>query len=259
MFEIGPSLREARDKRGLSAEDVQKAIRIRGRYLNALEEERWELLPGDAYIKGFLRTYAEFLGLNGNLYVDEFNSRYARREDGPLVHEALAPIGAPRIGFLRPLIAILAIVAIVGAVAAWQLHRSSTPKTHHTAGVTRTAVRHVTKPKAAPLAKPSAVKAAAIPAVTTPAAAALPAKGVLAAVRGPVWLQVRQGSASGPILYDGFLPQGHTIPVKVDKTPVWFRVGAPWNLDVRLGGKLQHGLPTDVGNVLLTQQGLSAG
>ena len=48
MFEIGPSLREARKRRGLTSEDVQKAIRIRDRYLNALEEERWELLPGDA-------------------------------------------------------------------------------------------------------------------------------------------------------------------------------------------------------------------
>jgi len=63
MFEIGGSLREARLKRGLTPADVQKAIRIRDRYLQALEEERWELLPGDAYVKGFLRTYADYLGL----------------------------------------------------------------------------------------------------------------------------------------------------------------------------------------------------
>ena len=62
MFEIGASLREARMNRNLSAEDVQKGIHIRARYLMALEEERWELLPGEAYAKGFLRTYAEFLG-----------------------------------------------------------------------------------------------------------------------------------------------------------------------------------------------------
>jgi cytoskeletal protein RodZ len=79
MFEIGPSLREARSRRGLSPADVHKATRIRERYLSALEEERWELLPGDAYAKGFLRTYAEFLGLDGQLYVDEYNARFARR------------------------------------------------------------------------------------------------------------------------------------------------------------------------------------
>ena len=75
MFAIGDSLREARTRRGLSPADVQKGIRIRERYLTALEEEKWELLPGEAYTKGFLRTYAEFLGLDGNLYVDEYNTR----------------------------------------------------------------------------------------------------------------------------------------------------------------------------------------
>ena len=79
MFAIGDSLREARTRRGLSSADVQKGIRIRERYLTALEEEKWELLPGEAYTKGFLRTYAEFLGLDGNLYIDEYNARIAAR------------------------------------------------------------------------------------------------------------------------------------------------------------------------------------
>ncbi len=246
MFEIGGSLREARTKRGLSEEDVQKAIRIRGRYLNALEEERWEQLPGDAYTKGFLRTYAEFLGLNGTLYVDEFNTRFARREDGPLVHEALAPIGAPRIGLFRPILAILAIVAIVGAVAAWQLRGSGSPKA---------------KAPAAPASQPVATKthagtsAASRHARTKGHAVALPTHGVLAATRGRVWLLVRSGGATGRVLFTGFLEQGKTFPVSVT-TPVWIRVGAPWNLDVSLGGKLQHGLPASVGDVLLTRRGL---
>src|SRR6476660_7489888 len=77
MFAIGDSLREARTRRGLSAADVQKGIRIRERYLTALEEEHWDLLPGEAYTKGFLRTYAEFLGLDGTLYIDEFTERVA--------------------------------------------------------------------------------------------------------------------------------------------------------------------------------------
>src|SRR5213593_5052876 len=81
MFEIGGSLREARLKRNLTPADVQKAIRIRDRYLQALEEERWELLPGDAYVKGFLRTYADYLGLDGQLYVEEYNSRFATDDD----------------------------------------------------------------------------------------------------------------------------------------------------------------------------------
>ena len=125
MFEIGASLREARTRRSLSREDVQKAIRIRDRYLGALEDENWDLLPGEAYTKGFLRTYAEFLGLDGALYVDEYNRRFATREDQPFMPEALAPIATRSIGILRPLIAIAAIVAVVAAVAAWQLGGSS--------------------------------------------------------------------------------------------------------------------------------------
>src|SRR5690349_12814237 len=122
MFEIGGSLREARLKRGLSPADVQKAIRIRDRYLQALEEERWELLPGDAYVKGFLRTYADYLGLDGNLYVEEYNSRFARSDEPQFVPAGLArPAGRlGGIGLLRPLIVIAAIVAIVAGLAAWQ-------------------------------------------------------------------------------------------------------------------------------------------
>ena len=129
MFEIGGSLREARLKRNLTPADVQKAIRIRDRYLQALEEERWELLPGDAYVKGFLRTYADYLGLDGNLYVEEYNSRFAHPDEPQLVPERFARTGTRfgGVGFLRPLIAIAVIVVIVAraAVAAWQLSDSS--------------------------------------------------------------------------------------------------------------------------------------
>src|SRR6266566_6595867 len=151
MFEIGGSLREARLKRNLTPADVQKAIRIRDRYLQALEEERWELLPGDAYVKGFLRTYADYLGLDGQLYVEEYNSRFARPDEPQLVPERFARTGAPfgGVGFLRPLIAVAVIVAIVAGLAAWQLSGSSGNKQ----GVpppstsTTTASHHSTKPK----------------------------------------------------------------------------------------------------------------
>ncbi len=246
VFEIGPSLREARTKRGLSAEDVQKAIRIRGRYLNALEDESWDLLPGDAYTKGFLRTYAEFLGLNGTLYVDEFNSRFARHEEEPFVPEAIARGGATGIGVLRPLVAIAAIVAVVAAVAAWKLHGSSTGRTP------------AAQPTAAAATKPAARKASAPAkhAARRHAAPAVAAHAVLTAARGPVWLLVRAGGATGRVLYQGMLAQGSTLPLRLAPT-VWVRVGAPWNLDVRVGGRLVSGLPPGVGNIVLSARGLA--
>ena len=76
MFEIGNSLREARVRRGIEFAQAEQATKIRGKYLRSLEEERFELLPSETYVKGFLRTYADYLGLDGQLYVDEFNSRF---------------------------------------------------------------------------------------------------------------------------------------------------------------------------------------
>jgi cytoskeletal protein RodZ len=78
VFEIGNSLREARLRQGYELPRVEADTKIRAKYLRALEEERFEVLPGETYVKGFLRTYSEYLGLDGHLYVDEFNSRFTR-------------------------------------------------------------------------------------------------------------------------------------------------------------------------------------
>src|SRR3954454_8434511 len=84
MFEIGISLREARGRRRIEFAQAEQATKIRVKYLRALEEERFEQLPSQTYVKGFLRTYADYLGLDGQLYVDEFNSRFVAGEDSGL-------------------------------------------------------------------------------------------------------------------------------------------------------------------------------
>ena len=76
MFEIGNSLREARERQGLGYPEIELATKIRAKYVRALEEEDFTSIPGDAYIRGFLRTYAEYLGLDGDIYVDEYASRF---------------------------------------------------------------------------------------------------------------------------------------------------------------------------------------
>jgi cytoskeleton protein RodZ len=75
VFEIGNSLREARVRQHLDFPEIEQATKIRGKYLRALEDEHFDALPGQTYVKGFLRTYADYLGLEGQLYVDEYNSR----------------------------------------------------------------------------------------------------------------------------------------------------------------------------------------
>jgi cytoskeletal protein RodZ len=76
VFEIGHSLREARERQGLGYPEIELATKIRAKYIRALEEEDFTSIPGDAYIRGFLRTYAEYLGLDGDVYVDEYASRF---------------------------------------------------------------------------------------------------------------------------------------------------------------------------------------
>ena len=64
MAGIGSTLREARMRAHLDITDFEARTKIRAKYLRALEDEEWSLLPGYTYTKGFLRTYADMLGLD---------------------------------------------------------------------------------------------------------------------------------------------------------------------------------------------------
>ncbi len=77
---IGATLRDARRRLGLEVREVEERTKIRARYIRALENEDWETLPAPAYIRGFLRTYGQLLGLDGEMLADEFRRRYG---DGP--------------------------------------------------------------------------------------------------------------------------------------------------------------------------------
>jgi len=61
--------------------DFEARTKIRGKYLRALEDEEWGLLPGYPFVKGFLRTYADMLGLDGRALVDEFKRQYRDPSD----------------------------------------------------------------------------------------------------------------------------------------------------------------------------------
>src|SRR3954464_7583046 len=69
---IGEALRTARHEAGIELEEVERTIRIRSRYLAALENEDWGVLPGDAYVRGFLHTYGAYLRLDATALVDEY-------------------------------------------------------------------------------------------------------------------------------------------------------------------------------------------
>jgi cytoskeleton protein RodZ len=69
--QIGSVLKETRKRQGIDIRTVEEMTKIRIKYLRALENEEWDTLPGPAYARAFLRTYAELLGLDGEALVDE--------------------------------------------------------------------------------------------------------------------------------------------------------------------------------------------
>jgi cytoskeleton protein RodZ len=84
MAEIGATLREARMRAKIDITEVETRTKIRAKYLRAIENEEWDLLPGEIYVKSFLRTYGDYLGLDSRLLVDEYKRRYERTSEQEL-------------------------------------------------------------------------------------------------------------------------------------------------------------------------------
>jgi cytoskeleton protein RodZ len=121
MPSIGDTLREARMRQRLDIADVEAKTKIRAKYLRALENEEFGMLPGPTFVKTFLRSYAEVLGLDPHLLVEDYRARYEPRDE----IEALQPLGPPGIGRDRRrraptpgpwLLAGLALAAVLGAL-----------------------------------------------------------------------------------------------------------------------------------------------
>jgi cytoskeleton protein RodZ len=87
---IGEMLRDARMRQGLDISDVEARTKIRAKYLRALENEEWGMLPGSTFVKSFLRTYAEELGLDPHLLVEEYRAHHEEPDE-----LELQPFAAP--------------------------------------------------------------------------------------------------------------------------------------------------------------------
>ena len=212
MFEIGSSLREARMRQGLDFEEMEERTKVRKKYLRHLEDERFDQLPGHTYTKGFLQVYADSLGLEGRLYVEEYNSRYVAGDDEAsprLPRSTASPRRRPRRessgGAGIALAAILLVTALV--IAAWRFGGPDTPKVEgvnsrsaqSTAGKQRVAVS-------------------------------------VRAVHGPTFMEVRAGTASGRPLYTGTLERGQLQ--RFTKKALYLSVARPGNVAVKVNGNL---------------------
>ena len=238
MFEIGSSLREARIRQGIDFPALEQGTKIRAKYLRALEDERFELLPAHTYIKGFLRSYADFLGLDGDLYVDEYNSRYVIGGD-----EETAPIRTRRVPAARrrrrdrreagAVLLALGAIGVVTAlvIAAWKF---GGPEESNVPGLDGSGTTT---------------------AKTTPAAQATKgtARITIWANGGDTSLQVFRGALSGKVLYTGTLERGQTQRFTAARVAV--RIGRPENVRVAVNGERAQ-LTRRWGTYLVTPNGL---
>ncbi|WP_027717543.1 helix-turn-helix domain-containing protein [Desulfovirgula thermocuniculi] len=121
-MEIGSILRQAREARGLTLEQVEEETKIRLRYLAALEEEKFALLPGRFFAKSFLRTYARYLGLDAEALVARFEDLYPpeKEETGPVMPRETGIPGAnmrraPRLAYVLVGLACVVLILFWGA------------------------------------------------------------------------------------------------------------------------------------------------
>src|ERR687883_328711 len=98
MPEIGRTLQEARMRAKIDISEVEQGTKIRAKYLRAIENEEWGLLPGPTFVKSFLRTYAEYLGLDAKLLVEEYKLHHEEPAEVDLAASVAPPPRArPRV------------------------------------------------------------------------------------------------------------------------------------------------------------------
>jgi cytoskeleton protein RodZ len=122
MPDIGETLREARMHARIDVSEIEAKTKIRAKYLRALENEEWGLLPGPTFVKSFLRTYAQALGLDGKALVEEYRLSHERLSDAALEPIVASPqhtrsrTPGTGGGGRGPSRAYLAVVGIVGVI-----------------------------------------------------------------------------------------------------------------------------------------------
>jgi cytoskeletal protein RodZ len=238
VFEIGNSLREARLRQQLDFPEIELATKIRAKYLRALEDEQFEILPAQTYVKGFLRSYAEYLGLDGQLYVDEFNSRFVVGEEDTYARPRRSAPPQSRGVQVQSRVVLLALLGIAAVTAlvivAWT---RGEPQKKEPVGLASTPAQ---QPSAAATSQRST-----------------PVRLIVTAKRGNCWLEVHSGSVTGRIVFQGTLERGQRKLFTGRK--LWITLDRPENLRTILNGHTRILPGGGVKTLVVTPQGIRAG
>lgn len=237
MPDLGERFRAAREARGLSLSDVAEQIRIRSVYLAAIEDENWAAIGAPVYVRGFLRTYARFLGLESEEVVGEFNRETAAIE--PLAPAAAPdyPAASPAAGSGRNLswmiwLASAVAVLLIGFVVYNELaFRNRAPEV-----VAASPAPGAASPSESPSALPSNGPANGVAASPSPQVSGSPVadgpKSLVIRLSAPSWVRV---VVDGNVSMEGTFPAG-TVKQFHGKVAL-LRIGNAGGVAVQVDGK----------------------
>jgi cytoskeleton protein RodZ len=220
---LGERFRAAREQRGLTLSEVAEHIRIRSVYLSAIEEEHWSAIGAPVYIRGFIRTYARYLGLDPEEAVSEFNAAAGSepaaagpsRSSGPIISDYREPRS------LTPLLWVSGIIAL--ALVGFVIYLYFTPPRGGQAVATNMGAA----------TNPASTAAASATPAPSPTASGLPQTRTLAIhLSAPSWLRV---TVDGSVSIEGTFPAGTTKTFHGKSALV--RVGNAGGVDITVDGK----------------------
>jgi cytoskeleton protein RodZ len=169
MTDIGSTLREARMRARIDISEVEARTKIRAKYLRAIENEEFDLLPDPIYAKSFLRTYGDFLGLDSRMLLDEYKQRYEYRDHDT---RPIAPRGRDREphrprrrvpGWAPVAIAVVVLLAVLYVVGSATQSGSGNGSAHKPAPTKPTTQAHPAQTRPAPPPKPTSVTLKLVP------------------------------------------------------------------------------------------------
>ena len=243
MSALGERFRSAREARGLSLSDVSEQIRIRSVYLAAIEDENWSAIGAPVYSRGFLRTYARYLGLDPEEVVAEFNrsagSQAAEATTAQPVERERATASDRSSRSLSPFIWVAGLVAVV--LIAFVFYNELTMRGRSAVAVTAAASPDETSATASPassLESSSPVEPTSAASAASPAASG--AHSLRVTLTSSSWLRV---TVDGNVSMEGTFPAGTVREFRGKRAAL--RIGNAGGVDVLVDGKSVGKLGSD--------------
>jgi cytoskeleton protein RodZ len=240
VFEIGSTLREARVRRKLTLQQAEDDTKIRVKYIQAMENEDFDVMPSPAYVKGFLRTYSTYLGLDADILLEEYRSRFEPNEE----HDAFGGSSAlrPRHHARRNTLAFVALVCVLALSLLWILGKyggsDDGPDPMPVASTSASP-----SPKKSHTPKPSPSASAVVLTIT--------------ADKGATYVEVRRGGSNGEVVYEDNLAQGKKRSFS-NAGPLFVRLDQPQLVLVSVDeGQPSRPSETTATDYLVTHKGIT--